>query len=167
MIDAPGYVNVDLLDAPHVHIQRPLDDLSIFADASVDLVYACHCLEHFGYRHSRMVVEEWARVLRPGGVLRLSVPDFALLSRAYLEGVPLREIQGLVLGGQDYRLNFHAALFDEAALRDLMSAAGLVEIAPWDPATVDWHGFVDESGHLLEVAGKSVPLSLNLQGRKA
>ena len=73
-IDAPGYINVDLLDAPHVHLQRAVDDLSVIPDGSVDLVYACHCLEHFGYRHTRAVLAEWVRVLRPAGTLRLAVP---------------------------------------------------------------------------------------------
>src|SRR4051794_8173633 len=47
MVDAAGYINIDLLEAPHIHVQSPVDDLSLFADGSVDLVYSSHCLEHF------------------------------------------------------------------------------------------------------------------------
>jgi predicted SAM-dependent methyltransferase len=166
MVDAAGYVNIDLLDAPHVHIQRPIDDLSVFAEGCADLVYASHCLEHFGYRHSRTVLAEWSRVLRPGGWLRLAVPDFGVLARAYVAGAPLQEVQGPLLGGQDYRLNFHAACFDQALLTDLMTSVGLTDIRRWEPETVDHHDFSDESSSTCQLGGKAVRISLNLEGRK-
>jgi SAM-dependent methyltransferase len=166
MIDAAGFINIDLMDAPHVHVQRPIDDLSLFADGCADLVYASHCLEHFGYRHSRSVLEEWARVLRPGGWLRVAVPDFSVIARAYTAGAPLRDVQGVLLGGQDYRLNFHAAVFDEASLRDLMGGAGLTDIRRWEPEAVDHHDFHDESSATCRVGAEAVKISLNLQGRK-
>jgi len=74
MVNAAGFVNIDMMDAPHVHIQKPIDDLSLFADGCADLVYASHCLEHFGYRHTLSVLQEWTRVLRPDGLLRVAVP---------------------------------------------------------------------------------------------
>jgi SAM-dependent methyltransferase len=166
MVDAAGFVNVDLLEAPHVHVQSPIDDLSVLRDGCADLVYASHCLEHFGYRRSRSVLEEWVRVLRPGGLLRVAVPDFAVITRAYAGGTPLREIQGFLLGGQDYRLNFHAAVFDEAFLRDLMAGVGLDEIRRWEPGAVDHHDFTDESAATCRIGSETVSLSLNLEGRK-
>ena len=166
MVDAPEFVNVDLFAAPHVHVQTSIDDLSIFPDGCADLVYACHCLEHFGFRHSSSVLREWVRVLRPGGVLRIGVPDFAVIARAYGAGGSLRELQSLLLGGQDYRLNFHAAVFDEATLTALMNQAGIVDVHRWDPATVDHHAFTDESSITCPVGNETVPLSLNLEGRK-
>lgn len=166
MINAAGYLNVDLMDAPHVHVQRPIDDLSLFADGCADLVYASHCLEHFGYRHSHTVLAEWARVLRPGGVLRVAVPDFAVITRAYASGAPLRDIQGLLLGGQDYRLNFHAAVFDEPLLRDLMTGVGITALQRWEPGSVDHHDFSDESGATFQLGVETVRFSLNLEGRK-
>ena len=167
MVDAPGYVNVDLLDAPHVHVQTSVDDLSIFPDASVDLVYSSHCLEHFGYRHRRTVVTEWVRVLKHGGVLRLGVPDFAVIARSYAAGTPIAELEGPLLGGQDYRLNFHKAVFDERSLRHLMTGVGLTDVRTWDPETAPDHGFKDESSALCQFGAEMVALSLNLEGRKS
>lgn len=167
MVDAAGFVNIDLMDAPHVHVQRPIDDLSLFADGCADLVYASHCLEHFGYRHSRTVLAEWARVLRPGGLLRVAVPDFAVIAHAYTAGASLRDIQGLLLGGQDYRLNFHAAFFDEALLRDLMIGVGLTDVRRWEPETADHHDFSDESAATSLIGAQVVKISLNLEARKA
>jgi hypothetical protein len=165
-VDAPGFVNIDLLEAPHVHVQGPIDDLSVFPDGCAELVYACHCLEHFGFRRSRSILEEWVRVLRPGGILRLAVPDFAVIARAYAVGGSVRELQSLLLGGQDYRLNFHAAIFDEPFLRELMGKVGIVDIRRWDAGAVDHHDFTDESSITCPVGTDTVLLSLNLEGRK-
>jgi hypothetical protein len=43
----------------------------------VELVCACHVLEHFGRFKIVDVLQEWCWVLQTGGVLRLSVPDLA------------------------------------------------------------------------------------------
>jgi predicted SAM-dependent methyltransferase len=165
-IDAPGFINVDLLEAPHIHVQRPLDDLSVIPDGSVDLVYACHCLEHFGYRHTRTVLQEWVRVLRPSGTLRISVPDFATLARAYVQGTPLGQVAGQILGGQDYRLNFHMAIFDEPHLSEMLRSVGLQNVRRWDPEAVDGHAFKDDSSAVFRSGSDWVPLSLNLEADK-
>src|SRR5205085_9397769 len=82
-VNHPNFINIDGLPAPHVHYIRPIEDLSPFKDNSVDLVYACHCLEHFRYKKVPDVLSEWFRVLKKGGILRLSVPDFDLLLEIY------------------------------------------------------------------------------------
>jgi len=166
MVNAPGFVNIDLLKAPHVHVRAQIDDLSSFPSECADLVYACHCLEHFGFRRTRAILEEWVRVLRPGGTLRLAVPDFAVIARAYVSGGGLRELQGLLLGGQDYQLNFHASVFDEPFLRELMQSVNITDVRRWDARTIDHHDFTDESTIMCPVGKENVLLSLNLEGRK-
>lgn len=56
-------------------IQGEADDLSLFADASVDFVFSSHLLEHFLEEKVPAVLGEWARVLKPGGHLVLYVPS--------------------------------------------------------------------------------------------
>lgn len=81
----PGWVNVDFRsDSPHVLAY----DLRLgipFADASFDVVYHSHVLEHFSKRQGEFFVRECFRVLRPGGLLRLAVPDLENIARAYLK----------------------------------------------------------------------------------
>jgi predicted SAM-dependent methyltransferase len=55
-----------------------------FSDSSVGCIYSSHTFEHFTYQESRAVARECHRVLRPGGVLRIVVPDLAILVRDYL-----------------------------------------------------------------------------------
>lgn len=55
-------------------------------DSSVDVVYSSHMLEHFTAEQARALLEEAYRVLKPGGLVRIVVPDLAHITRAYLEG---------------------------------------------------------------------------------
>jgi SAM-dependent methyltransferase len=48
---------------------NPNDDLRLFEDDTFDFVYTAHVLQHMAPRFSRRYVEEFIRVLRPGGLL--------------------------------------------------------------------------------------------------
>ena len=115
----PGFVHIHAQPAPHVDIVRPVEKLPM-GDNSASLIYASHVLEHFG-RHAYMaVLQEWFRVLKPGGILRLSVPDFAACAAIYYEtGLVdgLTGLVGLIVGGQRNEHDFHKMIFDEDFLR--------------------------------------------------
>ena len=55
-----------------------------FDAASVDAVYSSHMLEHLDRGEARQFLAEAHRVLRPGGWIRIVVPDLALLVEDYL-----------------------------------------------------------------------------------
>ena len=81
----PGWLIVNILPGPDVDHVGSCTDLSAFADGSVEEVYASHVLEHLSHRDELpCALREIARVLRPGGLFRLSVPDFDQLVRLYL-----------------------------------------------------------------------------------
>ena len=55
-----------------------------FPADSIDVVYHSHMLEHLDREVAVSFLLEVKRVLRPGGVQRIVVPDFEYLCRAYL-----------------------------------------------------------------------------------
>lgn len=57
-----------------------------FENGSVDFIYTSHFLEHLPRYQARKVLVECKRVLRPSGILRVSVPDVRLLAEKYLQG---------------------------------------------------------------------------------
>jgi SAM-dependent methyltransferase len=63
-------------------LRKPLG----WPDASVDVVYTSHTLEHLSHDDGRALLAECARVLRPGGVLRVVVPSFASVASDYATG---------------------------------------------------------------------------------
>jgi ubiquinone/menaquinone biosynthesis C-methylase UbiE len=55
-----------------------------FANESVDVVYGSHVFEHLSMSGARHFLSEALRVLKPGGVIRLIVPDLETAARKYV-----------------------------------------------------------------------------------
>jgi SAM-dependent methyltransferase len=167
-VDAPYYINLDARPLPHVHlVRKDLTNLRMIPDSSLDLVYLCHVLEHVGRMDLVVTVQEMARVLKPGGILRISVPDFDLIVQLYIaSGNDLKVIAPPLMGGQDYRYNFHYSVFNATFLAELLQRGGFAEVRPWDPATASFHGFKDWASGTVPWSGGEHPISLNLEGEK-
>jgi SAM-dependent methyltransferase len=58
-----------------------------FPDASIDAVVHSHVLEHLDRAAVPAFLQEIRRVLKPGGVHRIAVPDFEKRCRSYLEHI--------------------------------------------------------------------------------
>jgi len=58
-----------------------------YASNAVDVVYHSHVLEHLDVWVARRFILEIKRVLKPGGIHRIVVPDFEALCRSYLQHV--------------------------------------------------------------------------------
>lgn len=57
------------------------------ADRAADAVYHSHLMEHLDRPVAREFMKEVHRVLRPGGIQRIVLPDLELLGRRYLESL--------------------------------------------------------------------------------
>src|SRR5438105_3321848 len=91
-----------------------------FADASADEVRASHVLEHFSHRDTLNVLKEWVRVLKPGGVLKIAVPNFDWIIDAYQgENVDEFPIEAYIMGGHFDENDRHGALFNRRKLTRL------------------------------------------------
>lgn len=163
-----GFVHVD--PVPHAHIDHvtPIDRLAMFRDDSVDLIYASHVLEQFGRYDIFDVVSEWFRVLKAGGVLRLAGPDFSKAARYYVEHGDIRDVIGLVVGGQADDDDTHMALFDEVNLGELLLDVGFSEVDRYDWRKTE-HAAVDDLSqaylpHMNKQTGTLV--SLNVEAVK-
>lgn len=64
----PGWKHFDIRKVDdHIDFVGTADDLSQFEDDSIEEIYACHILEHFGRHEVDRVLMEWTRVLVRGG----------------------------------------------------------------------------------------------------
>ena len=74
-----GWTHIDGGDYDHLNYDS-ITDL-VFKDDSVDLIYASHVIEYFDRWEVGELLTEWKRVLKPGGILRLAVPDFEAMAK--------------------------------------------------------------------------------------
>lgn len=117
-------------------ISRPLP----FADAAVDWVYAEHLIEHVTMPVAVGWLREARRVLRPGGVLRITTPDLAKYLHGYASddgflkrhrrrlsmlgfGPPMPERKAFLVN-QIFRYYGHQWIYDLDELRHVLTRAG-------------------------------------------
>lgn len=166
-INHDQFINIDGLPAAHIHYIREIDNLSPFKDKTIDLIYASHCLEHFSHRKVSNVLSEWFRVLKDGGILRISVPDFDLLLKIYTEnGNNMDTIIDVLMGQQDYKYNFHMTAFNKSILERLLTNVGFKETRIWQPNSCTLTTFNDFSSYEIVFDQKSYPISLNIEAIK-
>ena len=80
----PAWINIDLAAAGPGVIEHNLLEGIPQPDASVDVLYHAHVVEHFKKEPAETFLEECFRVLKPGGLLRVAVPDLEPICRNYL-----------------------------------------------------------------------------------
>lgn len=119
-----------------------------YPDGSVSEIRASHILEHLSFADVPKALEEWRRVLKPGGRLRVAVPD----AKRLLESIDnTGNWAYCLMGGQIDGDDFHKSAYDEARLAAYLHQAGLVGIQRWESPNTD------SAAH---------PMSLNLEAFK-
>ncbi len=128
----PGFIHIDVRQLPHVDYVASAENLDMFDDNSVDLIYSCHMLEHSPRNEVENVLKEWYRVLKPGGIVRIAVPDFEKIAEIYLKTKDLNSLLGLLVGRQDYLENTHYLVFDFKYLSDILTNIGFKNVHRYD-----------------------------------
>jgi len=83
-----------------------------YEDGEFDHVFSSNLLEHFPPEETTLVLSEWARVLRVGGLLELVVPDFMGILRDHFSGKdPWPHCEERIRGTRDYPGNEHRNAF--------------------------------------------------------
>jgi len=159
-----GWEILNILPGPDVDHVGDAVDLSRFADGSFAEVYASHVLEHFDYRQGlALALREWFRVLAPGGVLKLSVPDLDILAHLLLQRHKLDvnqrfEVMRMIFGGHVDAHDYHLVGLNQEFLAGFLSHAGFEP-----PQRVQRHGLFRDTSDTV-VAG--IPISLNVNACK-
>jgi len=164
----PSFIHVDLADYPHIDYKHDILDLSMFEDNSIDLIYVCHVLEHFKRYEIERVLTEWYRVLKPCGILRVAVPDFEAIVKAYKKYMDIELIMGLLYGGQDYEYNFHHVAFDFKYLEKILKKIGFKNIHRYDWRKTIHKNYDDFSQAYIPHMDKEhgILMSLNVEAEK-
>jgi predicted SAM-dependent methyltransferase len=78
------WTNLDFASSnKHVKAHNLLKGIP-FGDNTFDFVYHSHVLEHFSKQDGERLINECYRVLKPGGILRVAIPDLEGIARNYI-----------------------------------------------------------------------------------
>ena len=147
-----GWVNIDTVPRPGADCVL-LDIAHLpFGDGMVAEILAEHVLEHLDFDAERRVWTEISRVLRPGGIFTLEVPDLAWVCQSFLAaaddfrdfyrvghpdhyagcGRDLGQrwgiLQTMFFGNQNGAGQYHRSGYTEAKLRALAKKLGFASI---------------------------------------
>lgn len=139
------WTHVDGSDYSHTH-SHDIVNLP-FEENSVDLIYLSHAFEYFNRDEAVNVLAKWRKVLKPGGVLRLAVPDFGACAKLYVnKGVPLSKYVGMFYGKwkmTETETIYHKTLYDFDSLKKLLEDNGFCNVREWNWRHVE-HGHIDD-----------------------
>jgi predicted SAM-dependent methyltransferase len=162
-----GYTNIDIRYLPGVDEVNNIRFLRNYKNDSIDVIYACHVLEHFGRWEYKTVLNRWFEILKPGGILRLAVPNFESVVQFYNKTGDLKTLMGILYGGQDYDENYHYITFDFNSLSTDLKEVGFNKIATYDLYTTE-HSNIDDfsNAYLPHMDKNGILMSLNIEAIK-
>ena len=145
----PGFINIDFFTTPGVDYGADLRFPLRIGTDTVAGIFCEHTLEHLCYRDAYALLSECHRILKPGGTIRIVVPDLSLFLNNYCAGnqdwfrewerlmfresiVPERS--GRTLGSPLEAVSFvtqeygHASCWDFDTLRNHLERSGFRDI---------------------------------------
>lgn len=126
-----GWINVDGWASTATDYVLDLRQRLPLQDESVAYIFTEHVLEHFHFEEGQEILQDFFRVLQPGGVVRIVVPDLELCCKAFLKGD--KEWFGIVDApaysagfgfNSIFYHHFHKYIHDFETLASLLQQAG-------------------------------------------
>jgi predicted SAM-dependent methyltransferase len=156
-----GWEILNIQDAEGVDHVGDATDLSRFEDNTFTELYASHIAEHLDYTGQlQAALQEWFRVLQPGGKLYLAVPDLEMLAKILLakDQTTLEQrmhVIRMIFGGHVDPYDYHVMGFTQELLAMYLSGVGFKNII-----RTGRFGFFDRDASNIVFLG--VPISLNV-----
>lgn len=142
-----GWVTLDI--SPGCDIYWDLSKGLPFPDNSIQKLYSCHVFEHFSFDDAEKLFDECLRVMIPGGIFSICVPNAKLFIDAYYGAEQQANADQLIAHKPAYnnvsRLDYinyiaymdghHKYMFDEENLVKRLMAKGFnnVHLRDYDP----------------------------------
>ena len=169
-----GFINIDAREDMKPDVVADVTQIhEHYKDVS--LIYACHVLEHFPLKPSSFqpftwkdALKSWKDALKPGGVLRIAVPDIEAVCKYYVNTGDLDILYAFFYGGQKYDFDFHYHCWSFDTLKRDLEDLGFKEVKRYDWKKTE-HFFIDDysQAYLPHMDKKNGRLmSLNVEATK-
>lgn len=133
----PGWINIDGDRTTAADMFHDLSKGLPFGNDTADFIYAEHFLEHLSRADGVRFLAECRRVLKPGGVIRISMPDlrefvrlYQAASRGNPEALKIWESAGWIpktpaqMMNEEFRNWGHQFIYDWSETRSVFLEAG-------------------------------------------
>lgn len=135
----PGFINVDFAEerkGKKPDLQADIRKLHMFADNSVDQILTVHVVEHFYFWELPAILQEWRRILKPGGIMVTETPNLLtacqeILRNPFKGALPNAQMSMWSLYGNPGEMDesmCHRWLFTPQTLTQLLLDVGFDEI---------------------------------------
>jgi SAM-dependent methyltransferase len=136
----PGWLNSDFKEGPGVDFACDIRAGLPIEDDSIDYVVSIHALPEIPYPELVDVLRELRRVLKPGGILRIALPDLDKGIEAYLNGdedyflIPDEDAEklGSKFVTQLVWYGYSRSLFTYDFTEEILAKAGFTEVTRCD-----------------------------------
>lgn len=142
-----GWLNTDLFPRAKEIVYLDATKRFPLNDDSFSYVFSEHIIEHIEYTHGLNMLRECFRILKPGGMIRISTPSLSFLVELYQPEKNEVQNQYIDWAAQSFApdiikhkevfvinnffYNFdHKFIYDMNILQDAMAAAGFVDLIP-------------------------------------
>jgi SAM-dependent methyltransferase len=154
----PAWVNLDMRPQ---HASVRAHDVTAplpFPDQSFDAVYHAHLLEHLPRAGARAFVGECFRVLKPGGVVRVVVPDLEQITELYL-----RALDAAWEGDTEARRQHAWAMLElyDQVVRNQPGGEMLAYLAGAAPDDLAWHRLGADGAVIRQYLERAAPPPLS------
>ena len=157
-----GWKLLNIQGVPGVDYIGDIRDLSQFTDASFDRIYASHVLEHVAQTDVSATLNGIFRILKPGAVFYISVPDLEILSHVILNPIASTDMKfqamRMIFGGQVDPHDYHYFGWTFGFLDYFLRAAGFKSVD-----RVDSFGLFNDTSNIKPFG---FPISLNVIATK-
>jgi len=134
---APGWINTDIKKSEGVDLVADIRDGLPVASGALDYVVSIHALPELSLPEQVPALGELLRVLRPGGMLRLALPDLSKGIDAYPQGdhayFKVEDSAASSMGGRFIThmlwYGYSRSLFTPDFAAELLAKAGFVDVA--------------------------------------
>lgn len=110
-----------------------------FGSKEFDIVFSSHTLEHFERGEIGKVLDEWIRIMKDDGELRMVLPNLEWAAQHIMNKEIDNDVMNVLFGQQTYPENFHKCGFTPQTIEQLLAARGFTKFI-WD--FNNWHMFV-------------------------
>jgi len=131
----PKWINIDGFMDKNVHFVCDFNKPLPFPDNTFEGIFCEHVLEHFDYSHGQKLMAECLRILKPGGIVRIIVPNGLTILKSYFEKpefiVKYKECKTKfpmeAVNAWFYQRYEHQCIYDAAYLSGMLVGVGYKE----------------------------------------